>query len=84
MVNEVDSMLIAVRAGRGIGRPLSYQVADDLAAHSLVRLLPEFEPQPLPVQLVVPSARHLAHKTRAFLDHAARALSALEVIRGWS
>lgn len=83
MVNEVDSMLMAVRAGRGIGRPLSYQVADDLAAHSLVRLLPEFEPPPLPVQLVVPSARHLALKTRAFLDHAARSLSSLAVIRGW-
>jgi len=84
IVNEVDAMLIAVRAGHGIGRPLSYQVADDLAAHSLVRLLPEWEPQPLPVQLVTPSARHLAPKTRAFLDHAARSLAALEVIRRWS
>ena len=80
-VNEVDAMLIAVRGGRGIGRPLSYQVADDLAAHSLVRLLPELEPPPLPVQIVVPSARHLAPKTRAFIDHAARALAALDVIR---
>src|SRR5436190_1701574 len=80
-VNEVDAMLIAVRAGRGIGRPLSYQVADDLASHSLVRLLPEFEPQALPVQLVTPSARHLAPKTRAFLDHAVRSFAGLEVIR---
>jgi len=84
IVNEVDAMLIAVRAGHGIGRPLSYQVADDLAAHSLLRLLPEWEPQPLPVQLVTPSARHLAPKTRAFLDHAARSLAALEVLRRWS
>ncbi|HYV66855.1 MAG TPA: LysR family transcriptional regulator [Myxococcales bacterium] len=80
MVNEVDAMLVAVRAGRGIGRPLSYQVADDLASHSLVRLLPEFEPPPLPVQLVTPSAQ-VAPKTRAFLDHAARSLAGLEVIR---
>src|SRR5207253_2543108 len=56
VVNEVDAMLIAVRAGCGIGRPLSYQVADDLASHSLVRLLPEYEPPPLPVQLVTTSA----------------------------
>jgi DNA-binding transcriptional LysR family regulator len=81
IVNEVDSMLIAVRSGRGIGRPLSYQVAGDLASHSLVRLLPEFEPEPLPVQLVVPSARHLAPKVRAFLDHAAGALLSLDVLR---
>ena len=48
---------IITGAGHGIGRPLSYQVADDLASHSLVRLLPEFEPLPLPVQLVTPSAQ---------------------------
>ncbi|MGZ6126084.1 MAG: LysR family transcriptional regulator, partial [Myxococcales bacterium] len=81
IVNEVDSMLIAVRAGRGIGRPLSYQVADDLAAHSLLRLLREFEPPPLPVQLVVPSARHLSPTVRAFLDHAGRSLLSLGVLR---
>jgi DNA-binding transcriptional LysR family regulator len=84
IVNEVDSVLIAVRAGRGVARPLSYQVADDLASRSLVRLLPEFEPPPLPVQLVVPSARHLAPKTRAFLDHATRSLATLSVIHGLS
>ncbi len=82
IVNEIDAVLLAVRAGRGIGRPLSYQVADDLAAHSLVRLLPACEPPPLPVQLVVASTRHLAPKARAFLDHAARSLATLGVLRG--
>lgn len=80
IVNEVDAMLLAVRAGRGLGRPLSYQVADDLASGALVRLLPELEPPPLPVQLVVPSARHLSPKARGFVDHAARALAGLGVI----
>ncbi|HKA87179.1 MAG TPA: LysR family transcriptional regulator [Haliangiales bacterium] len=80
VVNEVEALLIALRAGRGVGRPLSYQVADDLASGALVRLLPDHEPPPLPVQLVVPSARHLAPKTRAFLDHAARSLAALGVL----
>jgi DNA-binding transcriptional LysR family regulator len=82
IVNEVDATLLAVRAGRGIGRALSYQVADDLASGALVRLLPELEPPALPVQLVVPSARHLSPKARSFLDHAARALATLGVIRG--
>jgi len=81
LVNDVDAMLIAVRAGRGIGRALSYQVADELAAGTLIRLLPEAEPPPVPVQLVVPSARHLSAKARSFLDHAARALATLGVIR---
>jgi len=80
ITTDVDATLLAVRAGRGVARALSYQVADDLASHSLVRLLPDFEPAPLPVQLVVPSAQHLAPKTRAFLDHAARALATLAVL----
>lgn len=83
IVNDVDAMLLAVRAGRGIGRPLSYQVADDLASHALVRVLQEFEPPALPVHLLVPSTRHLATKVRAFLDHATRRLATLSVIRGW-
>lgn len=81
VVNDVEAALLAVRAGRGIGRALSYQVAEDLASGALVRLLSELEPSPLPVQLVVPSARHLAAKSRSFVDHAARALSTLGVIR---
>jgi DNA-binding transcriptional LysR family regulator len=78
--NDVEAMLLAVRAGRGVGRVLSYQVADDLASGALVRLLPELEPPALPVQLVVPSARHLSAKARGFVDHAARALATLGVI----
>jgi len=80
-VNEVDAMLLAVRAGRGIGRALSYQVVEDIASGTLVRLLSEFEPDPLPVHIVVPSVQHLAPKARAFVDLAAPALSALEVLR---
>lgn len=81
IVNEVDAALLAVRAGRGVARALSYQVADDLASGALVRLLPDREPPPLPVQLVVPSARHLSARARSFVDHAARALAALPVLR---
>jgi DNA-binding transcriptional LysR family regulator len=81
IVNDVDASLHAARAGRGLARALSYQVADDLASGALVRLLAEREPPPLPVQLVVPSARHLSPKARSFVDHASRALSALGVLR---
>ncbi len=81
IVNEVEAVLIAARAGRGLVRPLSYQVADDLASGALVRLLRAYEPPPLPVQLVVPSGQHLAAKVRAFLDHAALRLPQLAAIR---
>lgn len=32
LLNDVEAQLLAVRAGKGIARLLSYQVADDLAA----------------------------------------------------
>ena len=80
IVNEVESALIAARAGRGLARVLSYQAADDLAAGTLVRLLPEFEPPPLPVQLVVPGGRQPSPRVRAFIDHAVARLPALAPI----
>lgn len=81
IVNEVESVLIAARSGRGLARALSYQVAPDLAQGTLVRLLREWEPPASPVQLVVPGGRHLAPKVRAFLDHAVSRLQHLPVIR---
>lgn len=78
-VNEVESQLIAARAGRGLARLLSYQVARDLDAGSLVRVLEGYEPEALPVQLITPSPR-LAPKVRAFFDTAAAALDRLAVI----
>jgi len=74
LVNEVEAALVAARMGRGIAMALSYQVADDLAAGILMRLLPTHELPPLPVQLVAPGVR-------AFLDYAARHLGVLEAIR---
>ena len=81
IVNEVEAVLIAARAGRGLARPLSYQVAEDLVSGALVRLLPEFEPPPLPVQIVTPGGRHPAPRVRAFIDHAVERLPLLAPIR---
>jgi DNA-binding transcriptional LysR family regulator len=80
IVNEVESVLIAARAGRGLARVLSYQAAEDLAGGTLVRLLPEFEPPPLPVQLVVRGGRQPPPRVRAFIDHAVSRLPALAPI----
>jgi DNA-binding transcriptional LysR family regulator len=78
--NDVEATLVAVKAGRGIGRLLSYQVCDELASGTLVRLLSKFEPPVFPVQLVVTTARHMPAHVRAFLDHAGRLLKALSAI----
>jgi DNA-binding transcriptional LysR family regulator len=51
-----------------------------LAAGSLVRILRRFERQPIPVQLVVPTARLMPPRVRSFLDFAVPRLSALDVL----
>ncbi|RQO34029.1 transcriptional regulator [Herminiimonas sp. KBW02] len=81
IVNEIDAVLLAAKAGRGLARVLSYQVADELRAGTLLRVLPEIESPMLPVQLIVPSARLLAAKSRAFLDLAISKLGTLNVIQ---
>ena len=80
LVNEVEAQPIAVRAGHGIARVLSYQVVDDLSAGRLTRLLEQHEPPPIPVQLVARSGTRMAPKVRVFLDYSAAALSKLRVI----
>jgi DNA-binding transcriptional LysR family regulator len=79
-VNEIEAALVAVRAGHGITRVLSYQVAEELAAGTLLRLLRAYEPPALPVSLVTTSAEP-PPRVRAFLQHAIPALSALAVVR---
>jgi DNA-binding transcriptional LysR family regulator len=80
-VDDVETRLRAACAGRGIAQLLSYQVADDLAAGRLVRLLQSYEAPPIPVQLVSKSRVHRAARVDAFLDFAAKQLLALPAIR---
>lgn len=81
VTNEVEAALVAARLGQGLATALSYQVADDLASGTLVRLLPRHEPPPLPVQLVTGGGRHMAPRVRAFVEHAAGVLRDLPVLR---
>jgi DNA-binding transcriptional LysR family regulator len=81
LVDDVEAQLQAAQAGRGVARPLSYQVTEQLAAGSLIRLLQDFEPQPLPVQLVTLSRGHMAPKIRAFLDSAVRGFRDADILR---
>ena len=73
VVNQADAALVAALDGRGITLVLSYQLA--LApAGRLTVLLEEFEPEPLPVQLVYPPHRLVAPSVRAFVDAASERL----------
>lgn len=55
-------------SGGGLTLALSYQVAGHLAAGRLVRLLADFEPPALPVQVVTRERRMMPAKLRGLLD----------------
>jgi len=81
LVNETEARLVATRAGQGITRVLSYQVAEEVRAGSLIRVLKAFEPPPLPINLLAPSGAHKTAKVAAFFAYAAQRLARLRDIR---
>lgn len=70
-VNTADLAIAAARAGQGLTRVLSYQVADDVAHKRLKLLLSDYELPPVPVQLVRLEGREASARVRAFADFAA-------------
>ncbi|MCE4060356.1 LysR family transcriptional regulator [Pandoraea sputorum] len=67
-VNSADALGIALRAGIGIGALPVPAAAPALSDGSLVRVLPEYRLQSLPLYAVYPSRHYLSTKTRAFVD----------------
>ncbi|HTQ06097.1 MAG TPA: LysR substrate-binding domain-containing protein [Polyangiaceae bacterium] len=70
-VNVPDAAIRSAATGIGIACVISYQVTEQLATGSLVRLLTAFEPPPLPVHLLYPASSARTAKVRAFVESAA-------------
>jgi DNA-binding transcriptional LysR family regulator len=68
--NQVDVAVDACVRGVGCGQFLCYQVQGLIDAGKLRRLLPDYEPEPMPIQVVYPHARLLSANVRAFVDFA--------------
>lgn len=69
-LNSAGAAIEAAECGMGIVRPLSYQVERQIAEGSLVTLLEQYEPDPIPVHLVFPPRRGDGGAVRAFIDYA--------------
>jgi DNA-binding transcriptional LysR family regulator len=68
--NHIRAASLACVQGIGITRLMHYQVADELADGRLVRVLQDFEPMDLPIQLVYPHSLQLSPRVRAFVEWA--------------
>ncbi|MGV6871895.1 LysR family transcriptional regulator [Pseudochelatococcus sp. B33] len=69
-LNSAAAAIEAAERGMGIVRPLSYQVERQITDGSLVSLLRDYEPEPIPVHLVFQPRRSHGSAVRAFIDHA--------------
>jgi DNA-binding transcriptional LysR family regulator len=72
--NSGDTCRAAALGHEGIVLEPSFMVADDLAAGTLVQLLPEYRSLELGIYAVYPSRKFVAPKVRALIDHLATAL----------
>jgi DNA-binding transcriptional LysR family regulator len=76
IVNNADAAIAAAIAGVGIARVLSYQAAEEVASGTLVRILDEFSPDPVPVHLLYQANRRASVNVRAFVEAAREHFSA--------
>jgi DNA-binding transcriptional LysR family regulator len=70
-VNTAEAAADAAMAGVGVTRLLCYQALLPIRAGRLKLILVEYEPTPLPVHLIYPSARLIPQKLKAFIDFVA-------------
>ncbi|KRW61044.1 LysR substrate-binding domain-containing protein [Pseudomonas sp. TTU2014-080ASC] len=75
--SQVRAANLACVQGVGIARLMHYQVADELADGRLIRILRDFEPEDLPIQLVYPHSLQLSPRVKAFVDWACPQLEKL-------
>jgi DNA-binding transcriptional LysR family regulator len=68
IANDSQAVQRAARAGYGIASLPEIQLIDDLRAGRLFRLLEDYPSQRVPVQIVYPSRRNLAPRTRVVMD----------------
>jgi len=72
VTNSADAALGHAELGGGLAMVLAYQAAGALRAGRLRAVLPGFEPPPLPIHLVYPTARLLPATVKAFVDQVAK------------
>lgn len=68
VTNSADAAIWHAERDGGLTLALAYQVSQHVKDGRLKVVLGDFEPPPLPIQLVYPTSRWLSGKVRAFLD----------------
>jgi len=67
-LNDSNAYVQAGLAGLGVIMMTDYLLLEHIAAGRMVRVLPEWSMDPLPVHVVYPQNRHLSAKVRVFVE----------------
>jgi DNA-binding transcriptional LysR family regulator len=73
--NNIGAIRDAALAGAGIALLTDFMVNADIAAGSLVQLLPEWRSRAIEIHAVYPARQNLPPRLSLFLDHIAKALN---------
>ncbi len=66
--NSADAAVSHAEQDGGLAMVLAYQAADAIKTGRLKVVLADYEPPPMPINLVYPTSRLLSAKVRAFID----------------
>jgi len=69
LTNNSEALRSALLAGLGISRVPKWLVNSALDSGTLMRVLGEFQPEPMNIYAVYPPGRHLPSKVRCLIDH---------------
>jgi DNA-binding transcriptional LysR family regulator len=72
IMNSLNMVHAAIRAGAGIGVIPTFLCADDIAQGHLKRLFADWTIDPKDLRIVYPSSRHLSPRVRLFVDALAK------------
>lgn len=67
-VSGADAYVAAAKAGFGLIQASKLAIAQELAQGTLIEVLPEYPPPPMPLYIMYPPGRFLAPRIRALLD----------------
>jgi DNA-binding transcriptional LysR family regulator len=67
-VNDGEGMVAVAREGLGLLQVPDYMAADELAAGTLVQVMADRQPPPMPISAVMPSSRLVPPRVRLVLD----------------
>ncbi len=67
--NIADALRVAAINGSGLTQLPSYMIGLDIQQKKLIPVLENFEPRPLPINLVYAHRKHMSTKVRSFVDY---------------